>query len=169
MASTVGNTPHTPTRIWTCCAPPHAAAALAVFFAAFLASFAAGLPRGRDPLDVLPLLPALALFAWGASREGEATSSRALALLAACGAVTGALASLQRFAGVLRLPVEAPEPRFFATALIGNPGDVGASLVLPALVETGDTVVLGRASAEPEDPFQVLERVIFRRCSSHSC
>ena len=40
------------------------------------------------------------------------------------------LAALQRFGGVLRLPVEAPEPRFLATALIGNPGDVGAALVV---------------------------------------
>jgi tetratricopeptide (TPR) repeat protein len=48
--------------------------------------------------------------------------------------LTGLVATLQRFAGLLRLPVEAPEPRFYATAWIGNPGDVGAALVLPALV-----------------------------------
>ena len=108
--------------------------ALAVALALFVASFALGLFRGRDPLDALPIVPVLALLAWGATAAGETTARRALSLLVVCGAVTGLLATLQRFAGLLRLPVEAPEPRFFATAWIGNPGDVGAALVLPALL-----------------------------------
>jgi len=108
--------------------------ALAAFLVLFTASFGAGLLRGRDPLDALPLLPALALFAWGATRAGRAAAAPALALLVGCGGATGLLAALQRFAGLLRLPVDAPEPRFFATALIGNPGDVGAALVVPGLL-----------------------------------
>ena len=109
-------------------------AALLAFLSLFAVSAAAGLVRGRDPLDLLPVLPAFALFAWGATRPGEESAGRALGLLVGCGALTGLLAALQRFAGLLRLPVEAPEPRFFATALIGNPGDVGAALVVPALL-----------------------------------
>jgi O-antigen ligase len=108
--------------------------ALASTLALFLASMAVGLFHGRDPLDALPLVPALALLAWGATAAGETTARRALSLLVACGAATGFLATLQRFAGLLRLPVEAPEPRFHATAWIGNPGDVGAALVIPALL-----------------------------------
>ncbi len=108
--------------------------ALAVALALFLASFASGLLHGGDPLDALPLVPALALLSWGATTGGGATARRALSLLVGCGAVTGILATLQRFTGLLRLPVEAPEPRFYATAWIGNPGDVGAALVLPALL-----------------------------------
>ncbi|MBK9088586.1 MAG: O-antigen ligase family protein [Holophagales bacterium] len=108
--------------------------ALAVALALFLASFASGLLHDRDPLDALPLVPALALLAWGATAAGEAAARRALSLLVGCGAVTGLLATLQRFAGLFRLPVEAPEPRFYATAWIGNPGDVGAALVIPALL-----------------------------------
>jgi len=114
--------------------------ALLSFLALFAASAVAGVGRGRDPLDLLPLLPALALFAWGATRPGEESAGRALALLVGCGALTGLLAALQRFAGLFRLPVEAPEPRFFATALIGNPGDVGASLVVPALLAAASLV-----------------------------
>lgn len=108
--------------------------ALAAFLALFAASFAASLARGLDPFGALPLLPALALFAWGASRDGESSAARALSVLVASGAATGLLAALQRFGGVLRLPIEAPESRFLATALIGNPGDVGAALVVPALL-----------------------------------
>lgn len=110
------------------------------FLALFAASAAAGIVRGRDPLDLLPILPALAFFAWGATRPGEESAGRALALLVGCGALTGLLAALQRFAGLLRLPVEAPEPRFYATALIGNPGDVGAALVVPALLAAASLV-----------------------------
>lgn len=107
---------------------------LAAALALFLASFASGLANDRDPLDALALLPALALMVWGATASGETSARRALSLLVVCGAVTGILATLQRFAGLLRLPVEAPEPRFHATAWIGNPGDVGAALVIPALL-----------------------------------
>ena len=109
-------------------------AALAAFLTLFLASFVSGLWHDGDLLAALPLLPALTLFAWGATADGETTARRALSLLVACGAVTGLLAFVQRFAGILRLPVEAPEPRFHATAWIGNPGDVGAALVIPALL-----------------------------------
>lgn len=108
--------------------------ALAAALALFLASFASGLRNDRDPLDALALLPALALLAWGATASGETSARRALSLLVVCGAVTGLLATLQRFAGLFRLPVEAPEARFHATAWIGNPGDVGAALVIPALL-----------------------------------
>lgn len=108
--------------------------ALAAALALFVASFAVALFRGRDPLDALPLVPVLALAAWGATAAGAESARRALALLVGCGAVTGIVASLQRFTGLLRLPVETPEPRFWATAWIGNPGDVGAALVLPALL-----------------------------------
>lgn len=108
--------------------------AFALFLLLFLGSFLAGLARDRDPYDALPLLPALALLAWGASRTGAATARPALSLLVACGAATGLLAALQRFGGLFRLPVEAPEPRFLATALIGNPGDVGAALVVPGVL-----------------------------------
>lgn len=115
-------------------APRRTAVALGAALTLFLASFAAGVAAGRDPLDALALLPALALFAWGATQAGEAQARRALVLVVAAGAATGLLAALQRFGGLLRLPIEAPEPRFFATALIGNPGDVGAALVVPALL-----------------------------------
>lgn len=114
--------------------PRVALGALLAFLVLFAASAAAGLLRGRDPLDLLPILPVLALFAWGATRPGRECAGRALAILVGCGALTGLLAALQRFAGLFRLPVEAPEPRFFATALIGNPGDVGAALVVPSLL-----------------------------------
>jgi O-antigen ligase len=114
--------------------------ALAAALALFLASFASGLFHDGDPLDALPLVPALALLAWGATAAGEATARRALSLLVGCGAVTGLLATLQRFAGLLRLPVDAPEPRFYATAWIGNPGDVGAALVIPALLAASSLV-----------------------------
>lgn len=108
--------------------------ALAAALALFLSSFTSGLLHDRDPLDALPLVPVLALLAWGATTRGEAMARRALSLLVLCGAVTGLLAFVQRFTGILRLPVEAPEPRFLATAWIGNPGDVGAALVIPALL-----------------------------------
>ena len=124
--------------------------ALGAFFAflsLFAVSAAAGFLRGRDPLDLMPILPALALFAWGATRPGEESAGRALALLVGCGALTGLLAALQRFAGLLRLPVDAPEPRFFATALIGNPGDVGAALVVPALLAAASLARGGRRLA----------------------
>ena len=111
-----------------------AAAALAAGLALVVVSWAAAASAGRPILDVLPLVPALALFAWGATGAGGAQARRALSVVVACGAVTGLLAALQRGTGLFRFPVEAPEPRFLATALIGNPGDVGASLVVPALL-----------------------------------
>src|SRR5439155_926405 len=50
------------------------------------------------------------------------------------GALTGALAAGQRFLGFWTPPVTVPEPRFAATALMGNPGHVGAALVIPVLL-----------------------------------
>ena len=88
-----------------------------------------------DPLTAAAVLAPIALGVVGASPPGEACARRALGLLAAAGAFTGLLAGLQRFPGVLRfLPIEAEEPRFLAAALIGNPGDVAAALVFPALI-----------------------------------
>jgi tetratricopeptide (TPR) repeat protein len=52
----------------------------------------------------------------------------------AAGAATGALAALQRWAGLFLLPLEVPEPRFLAAGLIGNAGDLGMALVVPALL-----------------------------------
>jgi tetratricopeptide (TPR) repeat protein len=53
----------------------------------------------------------------------------------AVGAATGLMAAAQRFLGVLRIiRMDTPEPRFHAAALIGNPGDVGAVLVAPAVL-----------------------------------
>jgi putative inorganic carbon (HCO3(-)) transporter len=88
-----------------------------------------------DPLTSAAVLAPLALAAAGASRSGEACAPRALGLLAAAGVFTGLLAALQRFPGIFRiLEIPAVEPRFQAAALIGNPGDVAAALVFPALL-----------------------------------
>lgn len=119
--------------------PPRlAAAARAALLAGlvlFVLSFAAGVARDRDPLDALPLLPPLALLLWGTTQAAGRTAPRALGLLVLAGAATGLLAAAQRFAGVFRLPVDAgSESRFWATGLIGNPGDVGAALVIPFLL-----------------------------------
>ncbi len=88
-----------------------------------------------DPLTAAAVLSPLALLLVGASRPGEAAAPRVFAALMIAGAATGLLAGAQRFLGVLRiLPMEAPEPRFLAAALIGNPGDVAAALLVPAVL-----------------------------------
>lgn len=84
-----------------------------------------------DPLTAGAVLPPLALVFAGLSDQGAAARRRVFSLLMVSGAFTGALAAAQRFAGIFRLPIDAPQPRFFAAALIGSPGDVGAALVVP--------------------------------------
>ena len=78
------------------------------------------------------------------ARPGRARGPQAprrVALMAA-GAATGALAALQRWAGLFRLPLRPRSPGFFAAGLIGNAGDVGMALVIPA-------VLLFARAAEP--------------------
>ena len=87
-----------------------------------------------DPLTAAAVLSPLALLFLGASAAGAAAAPAALAALMAAAAFTGALAALQRWTGLFRMPLEVPEPRFLAAGLIGNPGDVGMALVLPALL-----------------------------------
>ena len=87
-----------------------------------------------DPLTAAAVLSPLALLFLGASAAGAAVAPAALATLMAAGAFTGALAALQRWAGLFRMSLDVPEPRFLAAGLIGNAGDVGMALVLPALL-----------------------------------
>jgi O-antigen ligase len=92
-------------------------------------------PSRVDPLTIVAVLAPVALAVAGASAPGAAAAPRVFVALMAVGAATGLLAAAQRFLGVLRiLRMETPEPRFQAAALIGNPGDVGAALVAPALL-----------------------------------
>jgi hypothetical protein len=103
--------------------------------AAFVAaSVVRGLFSWTDPMVLAPVGTAAALFAIGASRRGAAIGSRAFVVLAVAGALTGLLAALQRTAGILLLPVEGADARFRTTALVGSPGDLGAALVLPAVI-----------------------------------
>ncbi len=87
-----------------------------------------------DPLTAAAVLSPLALFFLGASAAGAGVAPAAVTALMAAGAFTGALAALQRWAGLFRMPLDVPEPRFLAAGLIGNAGDVGMALVLPALL-----------------------------------
>lgn len=88
-----------------------------------------------DPLTIVAILAPLALVTAGASAPGAAAAPRVFGALMVAGAATGLLATAQRFLGVLRIiQMDAPEPRFRAAALIGNPGDVGAALVAPTLL-----------------------------------
>src|SRR5664279_5303591 len=87
-----------------------------------------------DPLTAAAVLSPLALLFLGASAAGARVAPAVLAALMAAGAFTGALATLQRWAGLFRMPLDVPEPRFLAAGLIGNAGDVGMALVLPALL-----------------------------------
>ncbi len=98
-----------------------------------------------DPLTAAAVLSALALLLAGSSAVGAQVVPAAAVALMAAGAFTGALAALQRWAGLFRLPLEAPEPRFFAAGLIGNAGDVGMALVVPSLL-------LFAAAANPDVP-----------------
>ena len=96
-----------------------------------------------DPFTAVAVLSPLALLLVGASAAGAAAAPAALAALMAAGALTGALAALQRWAGLLRMPLDAPEPRFLAAGLIGNAGDVGMALVVPALLLLASSVASG--------------------------
>ena len=110
------------------------AAALAAALGLALVSGLTNLSR-VDPLTAAAVLSPLALLLAGASRAGEAAAPRVLSGLMIAGAATGLLAGAQRYLGILRiLPMEAPEPRFLAAALIGNPGDVAAALLFPAIL-----------------------------------
>ena len=104
-----------------------------------------------DPLTAAAVLSPLALLLLGASAAGAAVAPAALTTLMAAGALTGALAALQRWAGLFRMPLDVPEPRFLAAGLIGNAGDVGMALVVPALLlfASGTTSGTARTRALP--------------------
>ncbi len=94
-----------------------------------------------DPLAIVPVLAPLALFVAGAfalGEEGGTLVSRATRSLAVLAAGSGALVFAQRFLGVFRWPGIAKDgllfSRSYATALIGNPGDVGTALAIPFLL-----------------------------------
>ncbi len=109
-------------------------AALGGALALALASALANTSR-VDPLTSVAVLAPLALVVAGASAPGAAAAPRVFVSLMAVGAATGLMAAAQRFLGVLRIiRMDTPEPRFQAAALIGNPGDVGAALVAPAVL-----------------------------------
>ncbi len=110
-------------------------APLALAAALFLALTSAAVnARVVDPLALGAVLSPLALLAAGASRAGAAVAARAATAVGLAGALSGLLAAAQRWLGVLRMPLEAPEPRFFASGLIGNPGDLAMALVVPAVL-----------------------------------
>jgi O-antigen ligase len=114
---------------------PRLLAVAALGAAAFAAaSGIRGLLSWTDPLVLVPVGTAAALFAAGASRRGTAIGERAFVVLAFAGALTGLLAGLQRTAGVFLLPIDYADARYRTAALLGSPGDVGAALVLPAVV-----------------------------------
>jgi O-antigen ligase len=111
-----------------------AVAAIATAFALALASGVVNEAR-VDPLTAAAVLSPVALALAGASRRGAAAGRRVVTALLLAGVLTGLLAAAQRFVGLFRLiPIEATEPRFLAVALIGNPGDVAAALLFPALL-----------------------------------
>ena len=113
-------------------------ARLALFAAAAvlaLSAFSAGAnARTTDPLVAGAILSPLALAAAGASRPGSRVAAVAASLVGLAGALSGLLAAAQRWVGIFRLPLQAPEPRFFAAGLVGNPGDLAMALVLPAVL-----------------------------------
>ena len=118
-------------------APAFGRVAVLALSGALALSLVSGLARSErvDPLTAAAVLSPLALAVAGASRSGAAAAPRLFGALAVAGAATGLLAAGQRYLGGLRIiPIDAPEPRFLAVALIGNPGDVAAALLLPALV-----------------------------------
>jgi hypothetical protein len=114
------------------------AARIALFgtAAALVLAFASAAANARivDPLVLAAVLSPFALVAAGASRAGARVAARAATAVCVCGALSGVLAAVQRWAGVVRMPLQAPEPRFFAAALVGNPGDLAMALVAPAVL-----------------------------------
>lgn len=90
--------------------------------------------RWAEPATAVAVLAPLTLLLCGSSAAGEAVAPRLWQGLMAVAAFTGALAFAQRFAAFPRVDLDSPQPRFLATALIGNPGDIGAALVLPGLL-----------------------------------
>ena len=118
--------------------------ALAAALLLALASAAAN-ARVVDPLVLGAVLSPLALLAAGASRCGTVVAARAATAVCLAGALSGLLAGAQRWLGVLRMPLEAPQPRFFAAGLVGNPGDLAMALVVPA-------VLLFATAADPLRP-----------------
>src|SRR5512140_185298 len=98
-----------------------------------LASAAAN-ARVVDPLVLGAVLSPLALAVAGASRAGSRGAARAATLVCLAGAASGLLAAAQRWLGILRMPLQTPEPRFFAAGLVGNPGDLAMALVVPAVL-----------------------------------
>jgi tetratricopeptide (TPR) repeat protein len=128
-----------------------AVSALAGVLVLALASAVANSAR-VDPLTAAAVLSPLALAAVGASDTGTAAAPRVFGGLMLAGAVSGLLAAAQRFLGVLRIiPMEAPEPRFLAAGLVGNPGDLAAALLFPAVLlwirMTGERPQRGRLFA----------------------
>lgn len=127
--------------------PPITRAGLAALAVALLFALVSAVANRShvDPLTSVAVLSPLALAVAGASSPGAAAARRVFGSLMAVGAATGLMAAAQRFLGVLRIiRMDTPEPRFHAAALIGNPGDVGAVLVAPAvLLWTGLTSATG--------------------------
>src|ERR1019366_7323533 len=105
---------------------------LATVVLALLSAFANG--EVVDPRVAAAVLSPPAPLLAGSSAAGAHVAPAAAAALMAAGAFTGALAALQRWAGLFRLPLDAPEARFFRAGLIGNAGDVGMALLVPALL-----------------------------------
>ncbi len=111
-------------------------AVLLLLGAVLVLSLASAVANARvvDPLVVGAVLSPLALGVAGASRPGARVAAGAASVVCLAGALSGLLAAAQRWLGVLRLPLETPEPRFLAAALVGNPGDLGMALVVPAIL-----------------------------------
>lgn len=119
-----------------------AAGVLAGLFVLLLLASALANAGRVDPLTAVALLAPFPLLLVGAgpgrgAADHDALTSRLFDVLCLAGAATGALAFGQRHLGLLRMPLQVPEPRFLAAGLVGNPGDVGAALVLPGLVLWG--------------------------------
>jgi O-antigen ligase len=110
--------------------------ALVALAAAGVLALASAVANARtvDPLGLAAVLSPLALLAAGASRAGGRIAPLAATAVCLAAALSGLLAAGQRWIGVLRLPLQAPEPRFFAAGLVGNPGDLAMALVVPAVL-----------------------------------
>lgn len=104
--------------------------------AALILALASGVANAGvvDPLGLAAVLSPLALVAAGLSRDGSRWGARAATAVCLAGALSGLLAAAQRGLGLFRLPLVAPEPRFFAAGLVGNPGDLAMALVVPAVL-----------------------------------